>query len=180
MNYTDWMLKTIRQDSSLGGWLEEIRFIIAPIFQDILKNIENGVSVIILTDENRQWFSQYIISKINNNTDRPLFPFTKLESFINNTSLLNSKEHISLVEDMLSIAFPNGYIFWYIGKSNTNISTIAKNKNRSFLWLMDEELPNSVYLSSNDPLIDFKLLQLFSLFDKSISATIYGEFQLTK
>ena len=86
MDYTEWILKTIRQDASLGGWLEEIRFIIAPIFQDVLKNIENGVSVVILTDESRKWFTQYIISKINNDIERPLFPFTKLESFINTTS----------------------------------------------------------------------------------------------
>lgn len=180
MKYTDWVLKTIREEDIFDSWLEELRFTVAPLFQNILQKIEKGTTVLVINDNNRTWFSEYITSNINSKTDRPLFPFIKFESIIQNQSFLNSKDGISLVEDMLSIAFPNGYIFWYVGISNTQMASLAKNKDDSFVWLMDEELPNCVHFSSKDALLDVKLLQLFKLFDKSLSATIYGDFELPR
>jgi len=43
---------------------------------------------------------------------------------------------------------------------------------------MDEEMTNSFTLRSYDELIDIKLLQLFRLFDKTISAALFAEIDL--
>ena len=175
MKYIDWILQTIREDNALGNWLEELRFTFSPIGENILHSIENGISVLVITDDNRKWFEEYISLSINNKPDRPLLPFIKFDTIIQNNHLLNSEENISLVKDMLSIAFPNGYIVWYIGISNTKQASLAKSVDDSFMWVMDEELPNSIFFSSKDAVLDMKLLELFRLFDKSISATLYGE-----
>jgi hypothetical protein len=40
---------------------------------------------------------------------------------------------------------------------------------------MDERFQNALVLRSHDPLIDIKLLQLYRLFDKTLSAVLFGE-----
>ena len=179
MKFSDWLLMTIREDEALGNWLEEIRFDITQVTKEALKKIETGVSVIVVTDDGRDWFSEYITQTINKKIDRPLLPFIKFESMIRNPLLLNSNEGMELIKDMLSIAFPNGFIFWYIGISNTRKATLAKNTPGSYNWIMDEEFAGSIYFSSKDHLLDLKLIQFFKLFDQSISATIYGELTFT-
>ena len=43
------------------------------------------------------------------------------------------------------------------------------------MWIMDENYPNALSMRSYDPLIDIKLLQLYRLFDKTLSAVLFGE-----
>ena len=179
MNYIDWVLQTIREDELLDNWVEQLKNDVAPIIQTVLEQVNTGINVLVLTDEARRWFADYAIYTINAKSDRPLLPFIKMDMIIQNQHLFNSTESIALVKDMLSIAFPNGYIIWYIGISNTKQATFAKGKYNSFKWIMDEELPNSIYLYSKDSALDFKLLQLFRLFDKSLSGSLYGEFDLS-
>ena len=52
---------------------------------------------------------------------------------------------------------------------------IAKRKDDSFMWIMDEHLQNSFYLLSDDDSLDIKLIQLFRLLDKSIDAVLFAE-----
>jgi hypothetical protein len=40
---------------------------------------------------------------------------------------------------------------------------------------MDEEVQNSLSLRSSDALLDIKLLQLYKLFDATISAALFGD-----
>jgi hypothetical protein len=81
---------------------------------------------------------------------------------------------------MLDISFPNGYVFWYIGRSNSKKAVLPKVTNNSFLWLFDEDFQNSFNLQSSDETLDMKLMQLFRLFDKTIDATLFAEIEVDK
>ena len=52
---------------------------------------------------------------------------------------------------------------------------IAKRKDDSFMWVLDEHLQNSFYLQTSDDNLDIKLIQLFKLLDKSIDAVLFAE-----
>lgn len=76
---------------------------------------------------------------------------------------------------MLNISFPNGYCFWYIGRSQDIRANIPKISKNSFLWLLDEERQNAFNLRSNDEALDMKLLQMFRLYNKTLSATLFAQ-----
>jgi hypothetical protein len=76
---------------------------------------------------------------------------------------------------MLSISFPNGYCFWYIGKSQSVRAIIPKVSKNSFLWLFDEEMQDAFNLRSKDDALDMKLLQMFRLYTKTLSAALFAE-----
>ena len=65
-------------------------------------------------------------------------------------------------------------VFWYIGKSQDNRSTLAKITKKLFLWIFDEERQGSINLKSNDDGLDMKLLQMFRLYNKTISAALFA------
>ncbi len=85
---------------------------------------------------------------------------------------------IELMEDMLEISYPNGYFFWYIGKGDHPYTKLAFRNDESFLWILDDEVQNSFRLRSSDPLKDIKLLQLYKLFDQTLSAAIFGDIDI--
>lgn len=43
------------------------------------------------------------------------------------------------------------------------------------MWLLDEQMQNSFYLSSADELLDVKLIQLYKLMEKTIDALLYAQ-----
>jgi hypothetical protein len=174
--FLQWTLETIRSDESLMSWMEEKRFEWVPLVSSALKSILMGHTFIILTDKKREWFGKYLSQSINSfEKNRPLLPMVTLEELCVNLDEANSKENIAMIEDALSISFPNGYIFFYIGESDCARAKIVKHAQRSFLWVMDEQLQNSFYLNSNDDLLNIKLIQLARLFDKSIDAVLFNE-----
>ncbi len=177
--FLQWTLEAIREDESLMSWMEEKRFEWVPIVSSALKNILLGHSIIIITDKKREWFGKYLSQSLNSfEKNRPLLPILTFEDLCINIDEANSKEKISMIEDMLSVSFPNGYTFFYIGQSNSSRAKLAKHNEESFLWIMDEQLQNSFYLNSNDELLDIKLIQLARLFDKSIDAVLFNEIGL--
>lgn len=175
-NFLKWTLETIRKDGSSMSWMEEKRLEWVPLVATMLNKMLQGNTFVILTDQNREWFEQYIISSINNkDKNRPFMPFVSLKSFFPLINTLKTKDDIMLLEDLLSVLYPTGYTFFYIGQSSDFKFQIAKGKNDSFLWVMDEEVQNSFYLRSSDEALDVKLVQLFKLLDKSIDAFLFGE-----
>lgn len=180
--FTNWTVKTIREDKYIGSWMEERKFDWIPIVAKTLINIiEKGKSVLIVTDDDRDWFSQYIFTKINSiKNNRPLLPFYDFKSMIKNTHKLTSDDDMELVKDMLDISFPSGYIFWYIGRGQSSKATLPKVSYNSFLWLFDEDAQNSFNLRSNDETLDMKLLQLYRLFDKTLEATLFSQIEVDK
>ncbi|MDD3343781.1 MAG: HobA family DNA replication regulator [Sulfurospirillaceae bacterium] len=174
--FLKWTLEEIRKDGSMMSWMEEKRFEWVPLAASMLKNLLSGHTFIVITDDDRAWFSHYLLRAINNHhKNRPLLPFMALPSLYPNLFQVKTNEDIELLEDLLSQSFPNGYTFFYIGKNSDIKMQIAKRKDDSFMWIMDEHLQNSFYLLSDDEMLDIKLIQLFRLLDKSINAVLFAE-----
>jgi len=174
-----WTLKSIRKDGSMMSWMEEKRFEWVPLVSSMLQNLLDGQTIIIVTDNDREWFGDYALKKLNESgKNRPMLPFVSIKTFFPNIHQLKTKEDVELLEDMLAQSFSNGYTFFYIGKSSDMKMQLAKRHNDSFLWVLDEHLQNSFYLSSGDDLLDIKLIQLFRLLDKSINAALFAEVNL--
>ncbi len=159
----------------LLGWKKK-KFEWAPLVSKNITNIlDKSYSILIITDKEREWFLNYILSNINSSKlNRPFLPFYDFSSFYKNLDQIKSEDDISNIKDMLKISFPNGYCFWYIGKSQDNRSYSAKITKSSFLWIFDEERQGSINLKSNDDGLDMKLLQMFRLYNKTISAALFA------
>ena len=162
--------------------MEERKFDWIPLVAKTLTNvIEKGKSVLVVTDDDREWFLHYILSKINTvKNNRPLLPFYDFTAMMRHTHKLTSDDDMELIKDMLDISFPNGYIFWYIGRSQSVKAILPKVSYNSFLWLFDEEAQNSFNLKSTDETLDMKLLQLYRLFDKTLEATLFAQIEVDK
>ena len=179
MEFDKWTLNAIRYDEAMMSWMEERRYEWVPLAASALEKIVAGYSIIVVTDQEREWFGEYILYSLNNpKKNRPLIPTYLLKNIIPYLDNIKKAEDIDILYDMLKLSFKNDYFFWYIGRSDSKRSLIAKKKDDSFLWVMDEEMQNSFYLKSFDELLDLKLFQLFRLFDKSLDAAIFGEIDL--
>lgn len=180
MKFDKWTLNAIRYDDSFMNWMEERRYEWLPLASLALEKIVSGSTIIIITDQDREWFGKYIVDTINKPIkNRPFIPVIILKDMFSFIDDIKKDEDIDLLYDTLNLAFKNDYFFWYIGKGDCKRAMIAKRKDDSFLWVMDEQMQNSFYLKSFDDLLDLKLFQLFRLFDKSLDAAIFGEVDLT-
>ncbi len=179
MDLIKWSLDAIRSSSKELSWMEERRLEWAPLLASRLRYLIDGAPFIVICDEDRDWFESYLLRSINRKgSHRPILPFISLKSLYPRLNDINSKEEISLLDDMLSISFPNGFVYFYIGKSSSKLCAIAKNRTSSYMWLFDEQAENSFYLSSTDENLDFKLLSMFRLFDRTIDAVLFGQVEL--
>jgi len=180
--FTNWTVKTIREDRYIGSWMEERKFDWIPLVSKTLSNIiDNGKTVLVVSDEKREWFLKYILTNINKDTNsRPLLPVLDFNCISHNFKNVSSESDIELVKDMLDLAFPNGYIFWYIGKSHNKKAILPKISNNSFLWLLDEDVPNSFSMKSTDETLDMKFLQLYRLFDQTLDAVLFAQIEVDK
>ncbi|PID48339.1 MAG: hypothetical protein CR967_00460 [Proteobacteria bacterium] len=173
--YLDWTLKNIRKSDNFS-WMEERRLEWVPLAISRLQTILEGKTFIVLTDPQREWFSSYMLSSINSHVNkRPFLPFVDLKTFFPNLGSLKNAEDIDLLEDLLNISFPNGYVFFYVGQSNNFNFQIAKKRDDSFMWILDEYIQNSFFLSLKDKDLDLKLIQLYKLLDKTIDVLLFPE-----
>lgn len=175
----NWTLDTLRSDNAMMSWLEERRYEWTPLVSDAVSHIMNGASIILVTDSERRWISQYITTTLNNPLkSRPLFPIFSIEKIFPSLDVMMANQDYDIANDMFSLAFKENYIYWYIGKSGHMNASIAKDYRSSFLWIMDEEVQNSFFLRSNDELLDLKLLHMVRLFDKTLDAVMVGDIEL--
>ncbi|MSN96979.1 hypothetical protein F1B92_07375 [Campylobacter sp. FMV-PI01] len=171
-----WSLDRIRKDTFMATWLEDRKEEWTPLLSSKIRLLLDGSSFIFFCDDDRSWFEDYFLRNINkNDNERPILPFFSLKSLFPNFDSINSKEGIALLVDMLSLSFLNGYVLFYVGRGNTELARIAKSSDDSYMWLIDEKCENGFYLDSNDENLDIKLIQLFKLFDSSISAALFDE-----
>ena len=156
-------------------WMEERRLDFVPLLSVFLHQILDGKSVIIITDEKRKWYSEYLINKINNFSEfKPqFFPFYILENLVPQIKTAKHPEDFDMIEDMLNVSF-NDYIFWYIGQE-TPVLKFARRKPESFFWIMDNDLSKNFYLKSTDTYLDNKLLHLADMVNESLNAAVFGE-----
>ncbi|AXX92421.1 hypothetical protein CPU12_06590 [Malaciobacter molluscorum LMG 25693] len=175
--FLNWTVDIIREDKLLSPWLEEKKYEWTPLVSKSIVNIlEKGCSMIIITDKERDWFLEYIFTNINSPVqNRPFLPFYDGKGFYKYLDEVKSEEDINYIKDMLNISFPNGYCFWYIGRSQNVRAIIPKVSKNSFLWLLDEEMQDAFNLRSKDEALDMKLLQMFRLYNKTLSAALFAE-----
>ncbi|MFA6760773.1 MAG: HobA family DNA replication regulator [Sulfuricurvum sp.] len=177
--FAQWSLDAIREESGSLSWLEESRFLWTTSTSQALGQLLDAKTIILITDEKREWFGQYMIEHINSSrVERPLIAVVKIESFFPHFCSVVQKSTLDALENMLDLAFKGEYFFFYVGKGDDRRAEIAKRRDSSYMWLFDEEYLNAFSLKSYDKELDIKLLQLFRLLDRSIDATIYGEVEL--
>ncbi len=175
-DFAQWSLDAIREEGGSLSWLEEYRFEWSKTTAFALEQILSGKTVILITDEKRKWLEQYILSSINSVLlDRPLIPIISIDSIYTHYNNLSGGEMIDMLDDMIALSYKDDYFFWYIGKGDDKRSDIAKRKDESYFWIFDEDFNNAFTLKSYDSVLDIKLLQLYRLFDASLSATMFGE-----
>jgi len=174
-----WTLDSIREEESSFSWMEEYRYEWAPLVKSAVSQVLEGKTVLIVTDESREWFGKYIVTSINDFAKhRPLLPFYLFSNNFPQLQNIQSTEEVQLLEDMLEISYPNGYYVWYIGRGDHPLTKLAYRNQDNYLWVLDEEVQNSFLLRSTDPLLDIKLLQLYKLFDNTLSSALFGDFEL--
>jgi hypothetical protein len=175
----EWTLEAIRKEPSDFSWMEEQRYDWVPLAKSALQRIVEGQAVLLLTDPKRRWFEHYILNAVNAPAkERPFLPVQSLQAIFPNLQAIDSTARIALLEDMLDIAYPQGYFFWYIGEGSHPYTKLVYRNEDNFLWLINEEVAGSFVLRDADPLLDIKLLQLYRLFDTSIAASLYGQVEL--
>lgn len=179
-DYGTWTLNRIRDEGSFMNWMEERRYDWISLSASSIDRLINAQTFLLITDKDREWFARYILSVLNKyNGQRPLLPILSLGTiFPYIDSIKDKEEDIAILEDMLSLAYPTGYTFFYIGKGSDPRSQIAKRKEGSFMWLLDERIQNGFYLDSKNSNLDIQLIQLLQLFNKSIDAVLFSEVDL--
>ena len=177
-SFDQWTLETIRYDKSMMNWLEERRYEWIPLAVDAIKRVVMGHTILILCDDERQWFCDYVLTSINKPLkNRPFIPIYDLKKIAPFLDRVKNNQDIELLFDMFNLSFEDRYFIWYIGKSISPYVNIAKNKEDSFLWILDEDMQNNFTLKSYDEMLDIKLLQLFRLFDKSLDVAMFAQVQ---
>jgi hypothetical protein len=170
----DWTIRTIRNDDIISSGLEEKKYNWVPLASVVVNKIINHeYSVIVVTDTKREWFGEYIMSKINSNRSRPYLPFY---DFKNYTKTIDSNS-VNSIKDILHHSFGDNYLIWYIGAGNHPRALLPKTTKGSFMWITDEEIQNSFYIQE-DAKVDIKFLELFRLFDKTLEAVMFSEVEL--
>lgn len=172
-----WTIDKIRKDASMQ-WIEELKGEWTTLCAHAITELLEGTTFLIYTDSEREWFADYIVTKINaRNNNRPYVPFYKLTGTLPSIKTLHSNDQLDDIEDLLSVSFEK-YTFWYIGKNDDNLLRISKRKDNAFLWIFDADIQNSFNLRSYDKKLDHKLLNLFELFNMTISAAMFGEVEI--
>ena len=175
-DFSSWTLDVIRDGGSAMGWMEERRFHWVPLVASSVDRLINAQTFLIVTDREREWFAKYILSLLNKaDFDRPILPIITLDSIFPHVEIIKDQDQLAILDDMLGLLFQQGYSYFYIGKGSDPRAKIAKNKGDSLMWIFDEKLQNSFYMSSKDSQLDTKLIQLIALFDKSIDAVMFSE-----
>lgn len=174
-----WTTQTLRRDESRLTWLEERKFEWIPLIKRVLQRIFNGESLILVTDKDREWFSNYVIFSINKSSNRPYVPILGINVLFPQVDR-NCKDEIeiSLINDYLDNIFSQGYFFWYVGKNDALRAKLALSREDCFLWMFDTELQNSFTLQSVDSLVDIKLMQMYRIFNLTIEAAMFGQISL--
>ena len=179
MDFSEWTLSAIREYDSSFSWMEEYRFNWIPQVSNALSKILEGYTVIVVTDREFKWYSDYIIDRVNSvNRNRPFIPVYNIDALFPQAYSLNETMELDSLYDMFDISFANGYLFWYIGSGeHRHYEYIEQNKS-NIIWRLNHEVEGIFSLKKGDDLIDIKLIQSFKLFDKALEAALVGEVEL--
>ena len=175
-----WTLQTLRHDASHPTWLEERKFEWIPLAKRALQRIFNGDSLILITDNDREWFMHYVVQSINRSSNRPYVPVIGIDTLFPQIDRVLHKDEteISLINDYLNTMFSQKYFFWYVGRNDASRSKLALSHEDCFLWIFDTQLQNSFTLQATDSLADIKLMQMYRIFNLTLEAAMFGNIRL--
>ena len=179
MNLLEWTKEVVRNDKSLNNWFGDRIYEWVPLCDNAIKSIMNGVTYLVVTDRPRDWFNYYIVNNINKiSNNRPFVPIYSLMSLVPNSHKTGKIEELDVVEDMLDITFRGEYRYWYIGTEDSNIYKLIKRREDSFVWMFDKEgSGDTFFLKSYTDDLDMQLTDLFRLFNKTLTASMFGEIE---
>lgn len=175
MEFSKFLLELIREGGKPFQWMEERRLEWGPLVYSRIKALLEGKCFLLSFDDERAWFETYFLSLINANENRPKLPFISLRALC--PKICENKDDIALLNDMLDFTFPQGYIHFYVGRADKKQARVVLDNEDSMLWLFDEEVNNSFYLSSFDNELDFKLISLFKLLDACLDGLLFSKFK---
>ncbi|MBZ7984243.1 HobA family DNA replication regulator [Campylobacter sp. RM12647] len=164
----------IQKKGMLYSWLDSERFKISPLLSSRLSYLLDGKTFIVICDDERTWFEEYFLSLVNAKSARPLLPFFSLKGF----KLDNYDKNEDLLDDVLDLAYPNGYIYIYFGKDSSKMAKLAKNRKDSLMFILDEEYDNSFCLKSSDEHLDIKLITIAQLINACLDAIIFAKVKI--
>ncbi len=179
MDFNDWILESIREEGSSFSWMEEHRFNWIPQVKNAITHILEGYSVIVVTDREFKWFGDYIVDRVNQlQKSRPFISVYNIDGVFPASYNLNDSSQLDALYDMFDISFSNGYLFWYIGCGEHKHYEYIEQSQNSIIWRLNHETEALFSLNRSDKLIDIKLIQSFTLFDKALDASLIGEIDL--
>ncbi len=181
-NFREWLLDSIRQDYSKWmthkGWLEEKHHLWIDSTINAIQHIINGGTLLLATDEKRKWFESYALSKIYQaGLNRPLLPIFSLSNLMP-AGFIAQKENNGNLGNMLNIAYKN-YMLWYVGQLNEPLADFCTQHHfASLIWSIGESIQNSFSIQGSDSFEDYKLIEMFKLFESAIYAVIFNRVSL--
>lgn len=181
-DFRSWLLETMRLEydkwASDREWLEIDRALFADTMLGALKHIVSGGTVLLATDEHREWFSTYALSRFYYNTiNRPLLPIFSLNRLLGTDVSLQQDSSRKNIINMLDIAYEN-YMFWYVGRINNPIADLCRSKDYGLFWVMDQGIRGSFPLRANDEFLDYKLMDMLRLFEKALYESILNRLDI--
>ncbi len=179
MDLLKWTKESINNDVSLKNWFSERIYEWVPLCDDAISELMKGTPFLVVTDRERDWLNYYIINNVNSiSNNRPFVPVYSLMNFIPYSHKTDKIEYLDMIEDMLDITFKGNYVYWYIGKEDSNIYRLVSRRKNSFVWLFDKEQEGAFFLKSYVNNLDHQLMSLFKLFNETISVAMFGEIKI--
>ena len=168
--FVKWTLETARKGGAAMAWFEERGLDWCEIALKFVNSIIEGRTIVLCVDLGREWFGSYALTALNATPNRPLIPIVQLRSMLPSGFEM---QRIEEIEDMLAIAFGERYSLWCVGSKHYAPLKLALRRENSLVWAFDGDFSAAFNLSLNEP--PARLLQLFDLLDKSLSAVMFGE-----
>lgn len=171
VDFRTWLGDTIRSECKKWAndiaWLEVERNLFADTIIRAIKHIVNGGALLLATDEKREWFGSYALSRFYySGTQRPLLPIFSLNRALSQ-DLHIQKSNMENLINMLDIAYGD-YMFWYVGQPNTHIADLCIRKDYGLFWVLGGGIKGAFALNASDEFLDYKLIEMLKLFEKAI------------
>ena len=178
LDFRSWLLDNIRSDCKKWAndrqWLEVARNIWADTSLPSIKHILDGGALLLATDERRDWFISYALARFHSSSKpRPILPVLSLKSLFPAHFVLQ-KENMENIRNMLKIAYKD-YMFWYVGRSDTIMADLCMGRGNGLFWVLNEGVRQSFVLKESDEFLDYKLIEMLQLFEKSLYASVLGK-----
>ena len=170
-DFRSWLLETMRLEYKKWAndreWLEIDRALFADTMLGAIKHIVRGGTLLLATDERREWFGTYALSRFYySGTHRPLLPIFSLNRLLG-TELSIQKSSIDNISNMLDIAYGD-YMFWYVGQPESKLADLCISKEYGLFWVLGGGIKGAFSLNPSDEFLDYKLIEMLKLFEAAI------------